>query len=104
MNPQKHTMTVLAKIARWKPDIIFENLARKRKIQMRSFSADSHVVAMKDGENVFIDKAYVDFRNLRTLDAAEPVCLLPFFHKNAGVSPSEYRNSLGTSYAPKDSF
>ena len=46
MNPQKHTMTVLAQIASWIPDKIVENLARKHKIQTRSFSADSHVVAM----------------------------------------------------------
>ena len=42
MNPQKHTMTVLAQIASWIPDKIAENLARKHKNQMRSFSADSH--------------------------------------------------------------
>ena len=46
MNPQKHTMTVLAQIASWIPDRIVENLARKHKIQARSFSADSHVMAM----------------------------------------------------------
>ena len=46
MNPQKHTMTVLAQIASWIPDRIVENLARKHKIQTRSFSADSHVMAM----------------------------------------------------------
>ena len=46
MNPQKHNMTVLAQIARWIPDRIVENLARKHKIQTRSFSADSHVMAM----------------------------------------------------------
>ena len=46
MNPQKHTMTVLAQIARWIPDRIIENLARRHKIQTRSFSADSHVMAM----------------------------------------------------------
>ncbi len=46
MNPQKHTMTVLAQIASWIPDKIAENLARKHKIQMRSLSADIHVVAM----------------------------------------------------------
>ena len=46
MNPQKHNMTVLAQIARWIPDRIVENLARKHKIQARSFSADSHVMAM----------------------------------------------------------
>ena len=46
MNPQKNTMTVLAQIASFIPDRIVENLARKHKIQTRSFSADSHVVAM----------------------------------------------------------
>ena len=46
MNPQKHTMSVLAQIASWIPDKIVENLARKFKIQTRSFSADSHVIAM----------------------------------------------------------
>ena len=46
MNPQKHNLTVLAQIARWIPDRIVENLARKHKIQARSFSADSHVMAM----------------------------------------------------------
>jgi len=29
MNPQKHTMTVLAQIASWIPDKIVENLARE---------------------------------------------------------------------------
>ena len=46
MNPQKSTMTVIAQIASWIPDRIVENLAHKYKIQTRSFSADSHVVAM----------------------------------------------------------
>ena len=46
MNPQKHTMTVLAQIASRIPDRIVENLARKHRIQTRSFSADSHVMAM----------------------------------------------------------
>lgn len=46
MNPQKSTMTVLAQIASLMPDRIVENLARRHKIQTRSFSADSHVVAM----------------------------------------------------------
>lgn len=46
MNPQKSTMTVLAQIASFIPDRIVENLARKHRIQTRSFSADSHVVAM----------------------------------------------------------
>ena len=39
-------MTILAQIARWIPDKIVGNLAREHKIQTRSFSADSHVVAM----------------------------------------------------------
>ena len=46
MNLQKNTMTVLAQIASFIPDRIVENLACKHKIQTRSFSADSHVVAM----------------------------------------------------------
>ena len=46
MNPQKHTMTVLAQIASRIPDRIVENLARKYRIQTRSFSVDSHVMAM----------------------------------------------------------
>ena len=46
MTPQKSTMTVLARIASFIPDRIVENLARKHRIQTRSFSADSHVVAM----------------------------------------------------------
>ena len=46
MKPQKCTMTVLAQIASFIPDRIVENLARKHKIQTRSFSANSHVVAM----------------------------------------------------------
>lgn len=46
MNPQKGTMTVLAQIASLIPDRVVENLARRYKIQTRSFSADSHVVAM----------------------------------------------------------
>ena len=41
MNPQKHTMTVLAQIARWIPDRIIENLALRHKIQTRSFSTGS---------------------------------------------------------------
>ena len=39
MNPQKHTMTVLAQIASWILGKIVENLARKHKIQTHSFSA-----------------------------------------------------------------
>ena len=46
MNPQKHTMSVLAQISSWIPDRIIENLARKYKIQTRSFSATSHAVSM----------------------------------------------------------
>ena len=49
LNPQKHTMSVLAQIANWTPDKIVENLARKYKKQTRSFSADSHIVAMLYG-------------------------------------------------------
>ena len=45
MNPQKHTMTVLAQIASWIPDKIAENLARKHKIQTRSFSRPFGVMA-----------------------------------------------------------
>ena len=46
MNPQKHTMSVLAQITSWLPDRIIENLAAKHKIQTRSFSAASHVISM----------------------------------------------------------
>ncbi len=46
MNPQKHTMSVLAQIASWIPDRIVDNLAAELKIQTRSFSAFSHVLAM----------------------------------------------------------
>ena len=46
MTPQKSTMSILAQIARWIPDKIVGNLARKYKIQTRAFSADSHVIAM----------------------------------------------------------
>ena len=46
MNPQKHTMSVLAQIASWIPDKIIENLAKEHKIQTRSFSATSHVISM----------------------------------------------------------
>ena len=48
MNPQEHTMTVLAQIASWIPDKIVENLARKR--------------------IVVFDKIYVDFRHLWRLN------------------------------------
>ena len=44
MNPQKHNMTVLAQIARWIPDRIIENLARKHEFQTRSYSAASNVI------------------------------------------------------------
>ena len=46
MKPQKHTMSVLAQIASWIPDRIIENLAKKHRIQTRSFSATSHVLSM----------------------------------------------------------
>ena len=46
MTPQKHTMSVLAQISSWIPDRIIENLAVKHRIQTRSFSATSHVIAM----------------------------------------------------------
>ena len=49
MNPQKHTMSVLVQITSCIPDIIVENLARKHKIQTRSFSAGSHVMVMLYG-------------------------------------------------------
>ena len=45
MNPQKHTMTVLAQIASWIPDKRAENLARKHKNQMRSFSRPFGAIA-----------------------------------------------------------
>ena len=46
MTPTKHTMSVLAQITSWIPDRIIENLARKHRIQTRSFSATSHVISM----------------------------------------------------------
>ena len=46
MTPTKHTMFVLAQITSWIPDRIIENLARKHRIQTRSFSATSHVISM----------------------------------------------------------
>ena len=46
MTPTKHTMSVLAQIISWIPDRIIENLARKHRIQTRSFSATSHVISM----------------------------------------------------------
>ena len=46
MTPTKHTISVLAQITSWIPDRIIENLARKHRIQTRSFSATSHVISM----------------------------------------------------------
>ena len=46
MTPTKHTMSVLAQITSWILDRIIENLARKHRIQTRSFSATSHVISM----------------------------------------------------------
>ena len=46
MTPTKHTMSVLAQITSWIPDRIIENLARRHRIQTRSFSATSHVISM----------------------------------------------------------
>lgn len=46
MNPQKNNMSVLAQISSWIPDRIADNLAKKYKIQTRSFSPFSHVLAM----------------------------------------------------------
>ena len=46
MTPTRHTMSVLAQITSWIPDRIIENLARKHRIQTRSFSATSHVISM----------------------------------------------------------
>ncbi len=46
MTPTKHTMSVLAQITSWIPDRIIENLAKKHRIQPRSFSATSHVISM----------------------------------------------------------
>ncbi len=46
MTPTKHTMSVLDQITSWIPDRIIENLARKHRIQTRSFSATSHVISM----------------------------------------------------------
>ena len=39
MTPTKYTMSVLAQITSWIPDRIIENLAKKHRIQTRSFSA-----------------------------------------------------------------
>ena len=46
MNPQKNTMSVIAQIASWIPDRIIDNLAKKHKIQTRSFSVNSPIIAM----------------------------------------------------------
>ena len=46
MNPQKHNMTVLGQIVKLIPRKIIESLRKKHKIQTRSFTATSHVVAM----------------------------------------------------------
>ena len=46
MNPQKNNMSVLAQISSWIPDRIADNFAKKHKIQTRSFSPFSHVLAM----------------------------------------------------------
>ena len=46
MNPQKNNMSVLAQISSWIPDRIPDNLAKKYKIQTRSFSPFSHVLTM----------------------------------------------------------
>ena len=46
MNPQKNNMSVLAQISSWIPDRIADNFAKKYKIQTRSFSPFSHVLAM----------------------------------------------------------
>ena len=46
MTPTRHTMSVLAQITSWIPDRITETLAKKHRIQTRSFSATSHVISM----------------------------------------------------------
>ena len=46
MTPTRHTMSVLAQITNWMPDRITETLAKKHRIQTRSFSATSHVISM----------------------------------------------------------
>lgn len=46
MNPQKHNMAVLGQIVKLIPRKIIESLRKKHKIQTRSFTATSHVVAM----------------------------------------------------------
>ena len=46
MNPQGHNMAVLGQIVKLIPKKLIEKLKNKYKIQTRSFSATSHVVAM----------------------------------------------------------
>ena len=46
MNPQEHNMAVLGQIVKLIPKKLIEKLKNKYKIQTRSFSATSHVVAM----------------------------------------------------------
>ena len=46
MSPQEHNMAVLGQIVKYIPKKLIEKLKNKYKIQTRSFSATSHVVAM----------------------------------------------------------
>ena len=46
MNPHKDNMEVLGQLVKLIPRKIIETLRKKHKIQIRSFSATSHVVAM----------------------------------------------------------
>ena len=46
MSPQEHNMAVLGQIVKLIPKKLIEKLKNKYKIQTRSFSATSHVVAM----------------------------------------------------------
>ena len=46
MNPQEHNMAVLGQIVKLIPKKLIEKLKNKYKIQTRSSSATSHVVAM----------------------------------------------------------
>ena len=46
MNPQEHNMAVLGQIVKHIPKKLIEKLKNRYKIQTRSFSATSHVVAM----------------------------------------------------------
>ena len=46
MNPQEYNMAVLGQIVKYIPKKLIEKLKNKYKIQTRSFSATSHVVAM----------------------------------------------------------